>query len=802
MRDLLADRFVAFERTWIDVSSGARVRLRLHRRHEISEAIVWSDLCAERARLRHPLMNVLLDYGVADIGRTFEAYSVGEPIRAPGRAASQLMQHAGRFMESRGCHFRRTSLESSCARSCSAGRFGSPSTGARPRRRRAAGVRLSSGRPLGLILQPRAILESLSEALEVAAPGGTTSVEIAGGRGSGIRTTRLLAARTARLAGFVPVASSVLTSPSVAARAAWPDGICACCSTTTRSMNGRRSRCSWLGLESPARGGTCCSDSLERKRRVSGARWIDTMGIAAMTSMVFVDGDNGPSHEELFDAARGASGRPGLFLERLRATHVDEPAARIALVHESSPAYVFGQPASGTGVTRRRPGAARRPGARRAGSPRAADTRRRSVCWRGRRACSRPAGRRRWPRPAPSSWPGSTAIVATAAGHWNSSSVRGRSRRQVSLRLARPLSSAPHAIAARPSTSRRPDCKTTRAALARSLASGLSGPTSGASIEAEASLRGACAAADLLGDLRLGNRARRALARCLYWQSRYDEAAMVLEALVRPAPSDGQTARAESKHGRSWPARERPWATFGRRSPPRAKRSNARGEIECHACRPRRSEAWRSSSGWWETTSRSECWSERAVRTAAAGAPSARGTSREVPARDQPRVCAGPWRRATRGWSAFERRWHAAGCRPCFAWNRGGRARAEWGRSRTRPGECAGEGDARPRSVAGNGARGGRRDRRTRRGVPVRCERLRAASVQIVTGPPEPRMLARAGRPWQGDSALVDPGSRRGASGTGIPLAESGEPRQAAEPIRFGREAIAVLVLPLDRWAP
>ena len=79
------------------------------------------------------------------------------------------------------------------------------------------------------------------------------------------------------------------------------------------------------------------------------------------------------------------------------------------------------------------------------------------------------------------------------------------------------------------------------------------------------------------------------------------------------------------------------------------------------------------------------------------------------------------------------------------------------------------------------------------------CERLRAATVQIVTGPPEPRMLARAGRPWQGDSALVTrafAGAARAALAS--PIADSGEPRQAAEPIRFGREAIAVLVLPMD----
>jgi hypothetical protein len=62
--------------------------------------------------------------------------------------------------------------------------------------------------------------------------------------------------------------------------------------------------------------------------------------------MVFVDGAHGPVHEELFDAARGAAGRPGLFLERLRAAGCGEPGSRLAVVHETSPAYVFGPPAA------------------------------------------------------------------------------------------------------------------------------------------------------------------------------------------------------------------------------------------------------------------------------------------------------------------------------------------------------------------------------------------------------------------------------------------------------------------------
>ena len=65
MHELVADRFVAFGRTWIDIASGAPVRLRFVHAAQVSEEIIWNEQCAERARLRHPLMNVLVDYGVA-----------------------------------------------------------------------------------------------------------------------------------------------------------------------------------------------------------------------------------------------------------------------------------------------------------------------------------------------------------------------------------------------------------------------------------------------------------------------------------------------------------------------------------------------------------------------------------------------------------------------------------------------------------------------------------------------------------------------------------------------------------------
>jgi len=132
-----------------------------------------------------------------------------------------------------------------------------------------------------------------------------------------------------------------------------------------------------------------------------GARWIDSMGIAAMTSMVFADGDNGPTHEEMFDAARRAGGRPGAFLSNLRA-HVADPPLRIAVVHESSPAYVV--PTRETVNTKRSVG--------------------RSGCSYVRRGCSRHAASTPLRQHARHNSVGLRATAGAAIGRSRPSSVR------------------------------------------------------------------------------------------------------------------------------------------------------------------------------------------------------------------------------------------------------------------------------------------------------------------------------------------------------------------------------------------
>ncbi len=231
----------------------------------------------------------------------------------------------------------------------------------------------------------------------------------------------------------------------------------------------------------------------------SGARWIDTMGIAAMTSMVFVDGDNGPSHEEVVRRgtrsvrATGPLPRAPARDARQRTRGPYRSGARIL-------ARVCLRAAGArTCVTRRRPSVARRTVSRRqarrarqtrVGGPsagtcvaRARGPRRDGAC-RGLRRANGLDRARSWPQ---------------QLGHWNSSSVHGRSpsatrrrpgavilppaplvRCRTLLRAATPLfrSASPLFKSAIPLFK---IAITMRAALARSSASGSSGPMSGAS---------------------------------------------------------------------------------------------------------------------------------------------------------------------------------------------------------------------------------------------------------------------------------------------------------------------------------
>ncbi len=292
MPQLLADRFVLSGTSWIDLASGATVRMRLAPAGDVAAQIVWSDRCATLAGLRHPLVNSLVDFGCAGRGQTFEAYSIGPPIRTSGRQGSALLTHASRFFESRGLPV---------TQELAAAAF---------REVVAAGYGRSGTRGVGIILQPRSVLTGLVEAFQDASPAGTAIVDVAGPSGSGLQTLRWLAARAARVAGFVPVSSTLLLRGQWLKNAICDRHLCVLLDARAASDEAVSTAAFLTRLGTASARRHILLRFHRTPERLPHALHIDPLGITALTAMVYLDPDCGPAPEELFAAAARGCGAP------------------------------------------------------------------------------------------------------------------------------------------------------------------------------------------------------------------------------------------------------------------------------------------------------------------------------------------------------------------------------------------------------------------------------------------------------------------------------------------------------------
>ena len=93
MPQVVADRFVRANGVWIDLATGEATTLRIVEAGSQQEQFVWNTQCAALANLRHPLINPLIDYGIIDSQRRFEAYATRSPIRISARIADRMAAH-------------------------------------------------------------------------------------------------------------------------------------------------------------------------------------------------------------------------------------------------------------------------------------------------------------------------------------------------------------------------------------------------------------------------------------------------------------------------------------------------------------------------------------------------------------------------------------------------------------------------------------------------------------------------------------------------------------------------------------
>jgi transcriptional regulator with AAA-type ATPase domain len=489
----IADRFFRTDGAWIDAASGHAVRLRLLPAAQ-EDQLAWNDECARLSLLRHPLLNALVDYGSATRRLLFEAFEPGEAVHATTGAGSaeRLLRQVTEFLRSheitmppdRAVHAMRAVMAGSGA----------------PRR------------PVGLTLQGRKALCAIEEVLDEMSPAGTVVVTVAGAPHTGLRTLRCLAARAARVRGLVVSGAPVM--------ARFPP---------VRALVGARHVCLLDDVAAPGRtaagvSGVLSDLSLASARRhvvvrfhrdASRARRIalDPLDPARLVAMVFRDGDE-PGEAELRAAARESHGLPGAFVARLCGGAYPAPAAAPLLVHETSPAYRVETTAREPAVIAGRVlGAALR-----------APDRAFTLARRGRHAAAR-------------------RLLERAVRV-----LEGRDRRVESARCQIQLGlMALDRGATSQARTRFERARTLDAdagiAVEATIGVGVALTDERRLVEGEAVLRGAVAAADTLQDRDRAATAAAALARCLFWQGRQDEAIATASAHLESQPGPAAAAR-------------------------------------------------------------------------------------------------------------------------------------------------------------------------------------------------------------------------------------------------------------------
>ena len=317
---LLADRYLRFSGCWIDLATARTVLVALRDPGAKRSQIAWAERCTMLARLRHPLFNPLIDFGVAGPASLFEVYAPRGRLDASPSTARTVITHAVRFLDAHGIQL--PQAMASCL--------------LRPVERSRSGGKRE--RPIGVVLQPRGAMAALGEVLAADGAPGTTIVRIAAGDGMGLRTLWMELARRARVEGFVPVCPEALER--------WPkvieycEGRHLCLFIERETSSVLREAAAGLLARAARRGARphLCLVAARSTERGDGAIQIGAMGRREMTSMVYVDPDYGPSASEILDAVRQSEGSPGRFVSWLARAGRRESDWGVT-IHESSVEY-------------------------------------------------------------------------------------------------------------------------------------------------------------------------------------------------------------------------------------------------------------------------------------------------------------------------------------------------------------------------------------------------------------------------------------------------------------------------------
>jgi DNA-binding NtrC family response regulator len=376
----LAGRFARdHNRAWIDLATGRRVSLRVRSIREGDAERRWRDRLDALSMFWHPHVVAPVDYGRVGRSRHFEAWPYVEALRyPPDRCAAAAIRSAvaclaqldlapGRpgWDRARTCDGRvvlmpdeLTGLPThACAGSARCRRGGWRDL--LGRWRDPSGLRI-----VGLRLLERSAVRWVVDVLDHAQPGDLRTVRLAASHGAGVSTFICRIAREARLRGYLPI------DLGIALR--WKP--------FDRLVDGRHlllidrleaPRLLERVVLSPAvrAAHACAVVSLDRRRRQvipAGERGetevaLDGLVPARLVEAVVTYPPGAFGASEVASAARQADGRPGRFVALLQGANPACTTSRfdVPMVHESTAAY---------GADGRQPGLASSPARPPAGS--------------------------------------------------------------------------------------------------------------------------------------------------------------------------------------------------------------------------------------------------------------------------------------------------------------------------------------------------------------------------------------------------------------------------------------------------
>jgi tetratricopeptide (TPR) repeat protein len=468
----LADRFFVSSGRWIDAASGSLVHILIEDASGIN-ALDWDEQCARLANARHTLLNPLIDYGAAPDGRRFEVYSVGSDAAGDGASAARGLAHVTAFLR--------------------AGGVSPDSMRCRFAIRATTHGRGAGDRPLGITLQPRRALDAVDEVLATSFSSGPAVISVTGPVRAGLKTLRTFIARTARLAGFAPTCASLLAQPGFEIL---PERHICVLDDGSGDARWRRGVARRLMDLSGASARRHVVVRFERERSGRSAIALEPMSVRSLVGMVFVSEADGPSEAELFSAARAAAGRPGDYLATLQRIGFGAARSATMSVHETPHTYSAECEAAAAPAPPRRRGIS---------SASRAVARAETLARRGRHAAAMRVLRR-------------SAHVLSGRGHADESGECLVAAGHLALRRGRVADAAGLFDEARGRCGVRP--------VAFRAAAGLGDAwiDAGRLTEAEVLLRGTLAAADTVSDTRGASALAAVLVRALYHQSRYNDA--------------------------------------------------------------------------------------------------------------------------------------------------------------------------------------------------------------------------------------------------------------------------------------